>query len=508
MCSSRTFDPLKPTLYVSEHVTEVLPIIYTPTVGMACLVYGMLYRGISGVYITKYDCGHMVDVLLNWPDRKSVKAICVTDGQRILGLGDLGANGMGICVGKMELYTALGGISPEKCLPVCLDVGTTNANLREDPMYIGLREDRLQGKEYEDFIEEFIQSALKAFGCETLIHFEDFATPNAFKFLKKYQDQCCYFNDDIQGTAAVGLAGLLGIQRITKIELQDHVILFCGAGSAVMGLTALLKKELKARGLADDELAKNIYVYDHKGLITKKNENIPGDIADFAKDMAPIKSLEEVVEKIKPSIIMGATSAAGLFTEKILRSMAKNHERPGVFAFSNPTNKAECTAEQAYNFTEGRAIYSAGSPFPPVEFNGKRLTPGQANNCFAFPGIVLGVMTAQAETVPDEAYLVTAHTLSNIPSPEDLASGKIYPDIGCAKAVALEIAIKVCEYLFKNGLARLSPEPEDIREHILKNEYQLDFCSSLPETWEYPEMEPNPKPKPKPNPTPKEQKKK
>lgn len=338
--------------FVSEHVTEVLPIIYTPTVGMACMVYGMLYRGMTGVYITKYDRGHMVDVLNNWPDRRDVKAVCVTDGQRILGLGDLGANGMGICVGKMELYTALGGISPAKCLPVCLDIGTTNKNLREDPMYIGLREDRITGKEYEDFVEEFIQSALKAFGCQTLIHFEDFATPNAFKFLQIYQDQCCYFNDDIQGTAAVGLAGLLGIQRITKIELQDHVILFCGAGSAIMGLSALLKKELQARGLSEEELAKNIYVCDAKGLITKSSPEIPGNIADFAKDMPPIKSLEEVVEKIKPSIIMGATSAAGLFTEKILRTMAASHERPGVFAFSNPTNKAECTAEQAYKFTD------------------------------------------------------------------------------------------------------------------------------------------------------------
>ncbi|EDV37732.1 uncharacterized protein Dana_GF11264, isoform A [Drosophila ananassae] len=482
--------------FVSEHVTEVLPIIYTPTVGMACMVYGMLYRGMSGVYITKYDRGHMVDVLKNWPDSKNVKAVCVTDGQRILGLGDLGANGMGICVGKMELYTALGGISPAKCLPVCLDIGTTNKNLRDDPMYIGLREDRITGKEYEDFVEEFIQSALKAFGCQTLIHFEDFATPNAFKFLEKYQDQCCYFNDDIQGTAAVGLAGLLGIQRITKIELQDHVILFCGAGSAMMGLTALLKKELQSRGLSDEELTKNLYVYDAKGLITKSSQEIPGNIADFAKDMPPIKSLEEVVEKIKPSIIMGATSAAGLFTEKILRTMAASHERPGVFAFSNPTNKAECTAEQAYKFTDGRAIYSAGSPFPPVEFNGKRLTPGQANNCFAFPGIVLGVMTALAVTVPDEVYLVTAHTLSNVPSKEDLASGKIYPNIACAKDVALEIAVNVCQYLFDNDLAQLTPVPDDIREYILKNEYQLDFSSSTTETWDYPEMKPNPKPNP------------
>ncbi|XP_016981243.1 NADP-dependent malic enzyme [Drosophila rhopaloa] len=478
--------------FVAQNVKLVLPIIYTPTVGVACTVYGMLYRGVTGIHITKHDRGHMKQVLLNWPNRSRTQAICVTDGERILGLGDLGANGMGIAVGKMELYTALAGIPPSRLMPVCLDVGTNNKSLHEDPLYIGLRDERLKGDEYVSFVDEFMETVVETFGNQTLIHFEDFATPNAFMFLSRYQKCYCHFNDDIQGTAAVGLGGLLGIQRITKKALGEHVILFAGAGSAVMGILYLLKKELVSRGLTQDEAAKNIYIYDQSGLLTKNSKKIQENLSIYAKDMKPIKSLEKLVDKVKPSILIGATSAAGLFTEKIIRSMAANHERPGIFAFSNPTSKSECTAEQAYQFSDGKAIFSAGSPFPPVEFNGKRLTPGQANNCFAFPGIVLGTMTVLAEQMPNEVFLLAAHELSKIPTEEDLQGGRIYPPVESANEVALKIGVEVAKYLIENGLAKRALDPDEVHDHIAKNSYALEYGSALAETWSYPKMKPNP----------------
>ncbi|EDV55756.1 NADP-dependent malic enzyme [Drosophila erecta] len=478
--------------FVSKNVNVVLPIIYTPTVGLACTVYGMLYRGMTGIHINKHDRGHMKEILANWPMSREVKAICVTDGQRILGLGDLGANGMGITVGKMELYTALAGIPPSMLLPVCLDVGTNNKSLHEDPLYIGLRDERLQGDEYVCFVDEFMEAVVSTFGSQTLIHFEDFATPNAFMFLNRYQHCYCHFNDDIQGTAAVGLGGLLGIQRITKKPLEEHVIVFAGAGSAAMGIASLLKTELISRGLSEADAAKNIYFYDQDGLLTTSRKSIPDLLSIFAKNMKETKSLETLVEQVKPSIIMGATSAPGLFTEKIIRTMAANHERPGIFAFSNPTIKSECTAEQAYKFSDGKAIYSAGSPFPPVEFNGKRLTPGQANNCFAFPGLVLGTMTVLATRMPDEIFLLCAHELAKFPTNEDLQSGRIYPLVKQANEVAYKIGVKAAKYLIENGYAKRTLDPDDVEEYIKNNCYKLNYGSSLAETWAYPKMKPHP----------------
>ncbi|XP_017078459.1 NADP-dependent malic enzyme [Drosophila eugracilis] len=480
--------------FVSKNITKVLPIIYTPTVGLACTVYGMLYRGMTGIHITKHDRGHMKQVLSNWPHRNSVKAVCVTDGERILGLGDLGANGMGITVGKMELYTALAGIPPSTLMPICLDVGTNNKSLHEDPLYIGLRDERIKGDEYISFVDEFMESVVDTFGPETLIHFEDFATPNAFMFLNRYKDCYCHFNDDIQGTAAVGLAGFLGIERITKKPLEEHVIVFAGAGSAIMGISQLVKTELMSRGLSEANAVKNLYVLDQTGVLTKESKNIPKIFADFAKDMKPIKTLEQLVEQVKPSIIMGATASAGLFTEKIIRTMAKNHERPGIFALSNPTNKSECTAEQAYKFSDGKAIFSSGSPFPPVEFNGKRLTPGQANNCFAYPGLVLGTMIVMATRMPVEIFLLAAHELSDFPTDEDLAMGRVYPQIMQANEVVLKIGIKVAQYLIENGYAKRSLDPDNLEDCIATDSYNLEYGCSMAETWKYPKMRPNPCP--------------
>lgn len=340
--------------FLNAHVAETLPVMYTPTVGAACLNFSnLLYHYALGMYVTKYDKGHMVDVIKNWPF-SDIRAVCVTDGERILGLGDQGANGMGISVGKLDLYSILAKISPEYLIPMVLDVGTNNKQLHEDPLYIGVREPRLRGEEYDEIVQEFVDAIVECFGSQCIIHFEDFATPNAFRLINKYQDKYCCFNDDVQGTAAVGLGGFLGVERITKVPLQEHVFLFVGAGSACLGMAKLLVRELLHRKVSKDAVTKNIYITDVDGVLTKKSKNLLPDMKPFLKKSASSKSLEEIVNKVKPSMLIGATGQGGIFTENIIRAMAMNHKQPGIFACSNPTNKSECTAEQAITFSEVR----------------------------------------------------------------------------------------------------------------------------------------------------------
>ncbi|ALC41685.1 Menl-1, partial [Drosophila busckii] len=474
--------------FLSVCTKDVLPVIYTPTVGEACTVFSMIYRGPMGIYLTKYDHEHMTDVLKNWPET-DIRVVCVTDGERILGLGDLGANGMGISVGKLDLYTALGRLPPKYLLPVVLDVGTNNKELLADPLYVGVREKRVRGQEYDDLVQEFMDAVVKCYGRRTLIHFEDFATPNAFRFIKKYQSKYCYFNDDIQGTAATGLAGFLNIERVTKKKLQEHVILFVGAGSAALGIGRLLLRELMNRKLSEEEACKQIYIVDANGLLTTDRTDIVDDIKPFAKKESPMKNLEEIVEKFKPSIILGATGQGGIFTEKLLQTMAKNHERPGIFACSNPTIKAECTAEQAYKATEGRALFASGSPFPPVVHNGKRITPGQANNCFAFPGIGMAVFCCRPRFIPDEIWIMAARTLADFVSDEDIASGRLYPLVQDATEVAFHISVVIAEYLYDNELATIHPRPDNICKFVTSHLYSPSYDSSLSPTWPYPEFE-------------------
>jgi len=344
--------------FVSDRVKDVLPIVYTPTVGAACLRFSSLQHSVMGMYVSKHDKGHIVEVIRNWP-AKDIRAVCITDGERILGLGDQGANGMGISVGKLDLYTALGRIPPEFVMPVLLDVGTNNKQHLADPVYIGVREKRIIGEEYDEVVQELMDAIVECWGPNTLIHFEDFATPNAFRFIKKYQNCYCYFNDDIQGTAVTGLAGFLGVERVTKVPLEDHIILFAGAGSASLGISKLVLKELTSRGISEEDAVKNIYMIDSHGLLTKDRDKktLLPDAMPFLKDMPPNKNLEDLIDQLKPSILLGATGVGGIFTEKVLRSMGKNHKRPAIFACSNPTSKAECTAEQAYNFTEVKMTF-------------------------------------------------------------------------------------------------------------------------------------------------------
>ena len=389
----------------------LMPIVYTPTVGLACQKYGIAYRRSKGLYITIHDKGHIYDVLCNWPE-SIVKAIVVTDGQRILGLGDLGCYGMGIPIGKLSLYTALAGIYPTHCLPIMLDVGTNNQSLLDDPLYIGLRQKRVTGQVYEEFMDEFMDAVVARFGYNCLIQFEDFASHNAYKFLQKYQDKYCMFNDDIQGTAAVALAGLLTSLRVTQVPLEENRILFVGAGQAACGIADLVALAISRKiNITFEQACSLIYMFDVDGLLVEDRPEgqLDGPKNKYTKkNFLPTKDLSDAVEQIKPNVLIGATGVGGIFTESVIKKMGQLNETPVIFALSNPTDKAECTAQQAYQFTDGRCLFSSGSPFKPVELNGKTYVPGQGNNSYIFPGVALATTVFQSKHIDEEVFLIAA----------------------------------------------------------------------------------------------------
>jgi malate dehydrogenase (oxaloacetate-decarboxylating)(NADP+) len=448
---------------VLDHLDEMMPIIYTPTVGRACQEYAHIFRRPHGLYISMEDSGRIARILANWP-HKDVRVIVVTDGERILGLGDLGANGMGIPVGKLSLYTACAGIHPDACLPITIDVGTNNETLLEDPLYIGLRQRRVQGEAYDALIEEFINAVQQLFP-HALIQFEDFANHNAFRLLKKYRDRACTFNDDIQGTAAVALAGICSALRITGKPLTEQRLLFFGAGEAGTGIADLTVEALMQEGLTEAEARKRCWFLDSKGLVVKSRTDLAEHKLHYAHDLEPTADVMAVIEKYRPTALIGVSGKAGTFSDPILKRIAEINERPIVFALSNPTSKAECTAEQAYRFTAGRGIFASGSPFNPVTLGGKKLIPGQGNNSYIFPGIGLGVSAVKSKLVTNEMFLAAARTLAGEVSEADLASGRIYPSLTRIREVSLAIALATAEIACARGLASV-PRPDDLRAHI------------------------------------------
>ncbi|XP_022609309.1 NADP-dependent malic enzyme [Seriola dumerili] len=468
-------------------IERFMPIIYTPTVGLACQQYGLIFRRPRGLFITIHDHGHIASLLQNWPE-KDVKAVCVTDGERILGLGDLGCYGMGIPVGKLALYTACGGMPPQQCLPVMLDVGTDNEALLKDPLYIGLRHKRVRGQAYDDLLDEFMKAVSDRFGIDCLIQFEDFANVNAFRLLSKYRNKYCTFNDDIQGTAAVAVAGLLAALRITKSKMCDHTFVFQGAGEAAMGIAELITMAMEKEGLAKEECLKKIWMVDSKGLIVKGRDHLTHEKERFAHEHPHVKRLEDVVQELKPTAIIGVAAVAGAFSEQVIRDMASFNERPVIFALSNPTSKAECTAEQCYMFTEGRGIFASGSPFDPVTMpDGRTFYPGQGNNAYIFPGVGLGVSACAVRHISEEIFLIAAEALANLVTEEDLAQGRLYPPLNSIRDVSLKLAIKIMEYAYEHNMATLRPEPSDKDAFLHSLTYSTDYEEFVVDSYRWPE---------------------
>jgi malate dehydrogenase (oxaloacetate-decarboxylating)(NADP+) len=456
---------------VIDHIEEIMPLIYTPTVGQACQEFAHIFRQPRGFYITPADRGRVGDIMQNWPER-DVRLIVVTDGARILGLGDLGANGMGIPIGKLALYTACAGIQPRLCMPVMLDVGTDNGILRNDPLYLGTRQPRLTGDDYCSLVDEFVSAVQVAFP-RALIQFEDFLTPNAYGLLDRYRDRVPCFNDDIQGTAAVALAGVLASGRITGIDFADMRFLFLGAGSAATGIADLVYKALRETGLNDYSARQRIWFVDVDGLLVKGRNVIAPHNMPYAHDV-PGATFAEAIRQVKPHVLIGATGVAGTFTEEIVRLMTGINERPVIFALSNPTSNTECTAEQAYLWSGGRVVFASGSPFDPVSIQGRTYRPGQGNNAYVFPGVGLGVIASRAHTVSDDMFLAASRVLAAAVTEVDLSAGTVYPPLNRIRRVSQAIAVAVAEIAWEEGLAQ-EDRPEDIERMIKELMYEPGY---------------------------------
>jgi len=459
---------------IMDEIEEFLPIIYTPTVGQACQEYGHIFRRPRGMYISYNDKGRIETILRNWP-RKEVDIIVVTDGQRILGLGDLGADGMGIPVGKLSLYTVCAGINPRKTIPITIDVGTNNEELLEDPLYIGLRHKRITGKDYDELIDEFMEAVAKVFP-NPLVQFEDFANQNAYRLLEKYRNHYCCFNDDIQGTGSVVLAGLFTAMKNLKSSLSEQRILFYGAGSAAIGIAEDITRAKEMAGLNSQNAKENIYLFDSRGLVVKGRDHLTPNKEQFAHPIEGETNFLEVVHQLKPTVIIGVAGQPNVFTKAVIKAMATENDHPIIFALSNPTTKSECTAEEAYRWSDGKAIFASGSPFNSVEYKGKTFYPGQGNNAYIFPGLGLGIVISRASRVVDEMLVIAAQMLGEMVSQTDFNEGRLYPPLTNIREISLKIATAVAEYVFDNNLAQV-PRPENIEQTIRARAYLPEYIS-------------------------------
>ncbi len=454
---------------VMNHIEEIMPLIYTPTVGRACQTYGHIFRRPRGLYLSIDDRGRVAQVLRNWPHRDA-RITVLTDGERILGLGDLGADGMGIPVGKLSLYTACAGIDPTHCLPITLDTGTDNDELLNDPLYIGTPQRRVRGKEYDAFIDEVI-GALQAEFPGIVIQLEDFANRNAFRLLDAYRDRFCLFDDDIQGTGAVAHAGILAALRITGQTLEQQRILFLGAGEAGLGIANTFVADLVERGVAAGEARALCWFVDSRGLLVASRDEVPEQKRPYLRDHEPLVDLERIIDVVRPTILVGSCGHPAQFTEGVIRRMAALNERPVIFALSNPTSKAECTAEQAYRWSDGRAVFASGSPFPEVHLDGRHFVPGQGNNAYIFPGVGLGLIASRSQRVPDSMFLAAARSLAERVTDADLQVGRIYPPLTRIREVSAYIAAAVWELAEREGLAG-RPAPQDVLGEVRAHMYQ------------------------------------
>jgi len=459
---------------LTDHLEEMMPIIYTPTVGLACQEFVHIFRRPKGIFVSDKNKGRFSEILQNWPN-KEVRVIVITDGERILGLGDLGVAGMGIPVGKLSLYTACAGIHPSWCLPVTIDVGTNNVELQKDPLYFGMRHQRIRGEEYDALVDEFIMAVQENFP-NTLIQFEDFGNVNAFRLLNKYRHRICAFNDDMQGTASVALAGLYAAMRMIGQKITDQKILFLGAGEAGTGIGDLIASAMVNEGLSQTEARQRCWFADSRGLVVKSRKNLPEHKLRFAHDFKDHPYFLDAVKALKPTAIIGVSGQPSTFTQPILAEMARCNERPIVYALSNPTPRCECTAKEAYVWTQGRAIFASGSPFQPFTLEGITYEPGQGNNAYIFPGVGLGVIACRAKHVTDEMFLEAAKTLAAEVTEDDFKRGSIYPPLGHIREISAKIATAVCEVAYEQGLA-VTPRPDDLQAFIKSQMYEPNYRS-------------------------------
>ena len=461
---------------IVDNPDEMMPIIYTPTVGLACQQFGHIYRRPRGFYISAADRGRIAHVMRNWPHRQAAM-IVVTDGERILGLGDLGANGMGIPIGKLSLYTACAGLHPRQCLPVMLDVGTNNQSLLEDPLYIGIRQARLAGAALDEIVEEFVEAAQQVFPG-IVIQFEDFANHNAFRLLQKYRDRVCCFNDDIQGTASVTVAGIFSALRVTRKRMSEQTFLCLGAGEAATGISDLLVAAMVDDGLDPAGARGRCWMVDSKGLVVAGRGELAEHKRVYAHPHEPVPDFPRAVKALKPTAIIGVGATPGLFTREVVEEMTRLNERPIVLALSNPTSKSECTAEQAYTWSGGKALFASGSPFDPVTYAGKRFVPRQGNNSYIFPGVGLGVVSVRATRVTDQMFMAAARTLAQHVSAEDLDQGSLYPPLNRVRDVSAHIAAAVAEVAYRSDLADVE-RPDDLLEFIREQMYDPHYVSYI-----------------------------
>jgi malate dehydrogenase (oxaloacetate-decarboxylating)(NADP+) len=460
------------TLYYAVLMSDpatYMPLVYTPTVGEACQKFGHIFREARGMYLPISARGRLKELLSNWPE-KDVRFIVVTDGERILGLGDLGAGGMGIPIGKLALYTACAGVPPPYCLPIVLDVGTNNPVLLDDPLYLGLRQQRVRGDEYLAFVDEFV-AAVEQLYPKCCLQWEDFANLNAVPILARYRDRICTFNDDIQGTAGIALAGIFGALRLTGQKLGEQRFLFLGAGSAATGIAELISLAMAREGMELAAARRRNALFDINGLLVTARTDVAEFQKPFVQDRPPVATFVEAVEALRPTGIIGVSTVPKLFTHEVIEAMARINERPIIFPYSNPTSRSECTAEEAYRWSDGRAVFASGSPFPPVEIAGRRFVPGQGNNVYIFPAMGMAVFATEATRVTEEMFIVAAQAVAEQVTEENLSTGLIYPPQSRILEASLHVAERIAAYIFEQELARV-PRPDDVGALIRARVYR------------------------------------